>query len=103
MPSVRVGDEPVLVEFLITRKQKVLSNSEIVISLILEQMVGIGILDEQKKPHVILRCTVCKHKYDSKYDHMPFAETFKLGETRKNFAFCPKCKRRTDAQVFSIR
>jgi len=60
-------------------------------------------LDEKRRPHVILRCTICKHKYDSKYDHVPHAETLKLGEIMKSFAFCPKCKRRTDAKVVSIR
>ncbi len=53
--------------------------------------------------HVQMRCMICGYKFDSKYDYLPDVGTFKVGDVHRNYIHCPRCKKRVDARVVSVR
>ncbi len=59
--------------------------------------------EEKSELHVQVRCMVCGYKFDSKYDFLPEVGTFKVGDVHRNYIYCPRCKKRVDARVVSVR
>jgi len=59
--------------------------------------------EEEKEPHIKLRCTRCGAKFDSKYDKVRSVGIFRVGDVHQNLLYCEKCKRRADVRVVEVR